>query len=273
MVFCYSASIGSVMIVPAARKISCRRKTRRWSQLVTTPFLISLVLLIGGANAEPSAPSLTIDYDKLPTIVINAKDVPLVEILHQLVDRLHFQVDNPPPAEKSARISGSFVGEIAEILQRVLLREMSYVILYRGSAIERIIIVPSGGGASIAAAPSSPGEEKDTSVAAAEPTTQVAAPPSTSGRAAGASQMHSPVAKLLQAQASMLQRAVTDAGSVGNSDGTAAANTASRAFSQPGSASTGAPFSLAGMTRAAQTNVQMLVKALNSACIGESCAH
>jgi hypothetical protein len=260
--------------VSSARERLDQRKALRLSRLAAA-LLVSFVLLIGdgvAAYAEPSEPSLTIDFDKLPTIAIEARDVPSTQVLNQLAEGLHFQVDSPPSVEKSPRISGSFKGDISEILRRVVLRQMSYVVLYRGSAIERIIITPPGGTASILDASSSPGAE-DASSAPAAPTTQIATASPLSRRGAGALQTQSPVVQLLQAQASMVQLAVTDIGAADGSNGTAAANSASRSIPQPRPASIGgAPMSLATMTRAAQTNVRMLVKALDSACIGASCA-
>jgi hypothetical protein len=260
-------------VSPARERLDQRKAL--WLSRLAAALLLSFVLLIGdrvAAYAEPSGSSLTIDYDKLPTIAIEARDVPSTQVLNQLAEGLHFQVDSPSSIGKSPRISGSFKGDISEILRRVVLRQMSYVVLYRGSAIERIIITTPGGNASVVDASSSLGAEDASSIPAA-PTTQIAAASPLSRRGGGALQTQGPVVQLLQAQASMAQLAVTDIGAAGGSNGTAAANSASRSIPQPRPASIGtAPMSLAAMTRAAQTNVRTLVKALDSACIGASCA-
>jgi len=47
---------------------------------------------------------------------------------------LEFQVDNLPSGENSPMISGSFKGDMADILRRVLLRDMSYVTFYHCSS-------------------------------------------------------------------------------------------------------------------------------------------
>jgi len=45
-------------------------------------------MLLGGyvAYIESPAPSLAVDYSKLPTIIIDAKNVPLGQILDQLAE-------------------------------------------------------------------------------------------------------------------------------------------------------------------------------------------
>jgi hypothetical protein len=240
---------------------------------MATVLLACFTLLSGnriGASGEPPGPSLTIDYDQLPTVAIDAKDAPLVQILSQLADRLHLQIDNSLSVGNSPIISGSFKGDIADILRRVLLRDMNYLILYHGSVIERVVISPSGGARTVADVPPSPNEENgirapDTWLGNAAPAKEVAVAAPLPFDAAKAEPARSPLARLLDAQASLIQQTVTDTGS-------AAGPNASASAPQPRSSSTGAAqMSLAAMTRAAQTNVRMLVKALNSACIGASC--
>jgi hypothetical protein len=166
-----------------------------------------IVLLIGecvGAKAEPSGTGLTINYDKLPLVAIEAKDVPSIQILNQLADRLHFEVDNPPSAEKSPTITGSFKGDVADLLRRVVLRGMSYITIYRGAAIERIVITSSEGTAAVAAAASSPGDQNSTLSAAAAPAQEIRAAASRSGHAATALPSQNQVARLLQEQAGLM---------------------------------------------------------------------
>lgn len=233
--------------------------------------MISSVLctmsLIGAgawANAESSSTSLAIAYARPPVVTVKAMDVPVDEVLKQLADRLHFQLDLPPPIENSPTISGSFEADIADMLRRVLLRGVNYVVFYRGSAIERIVITSWG---AITAAASSRGEANAAQDTRADEAAAVLE------RRAEAARSQNPLAQLLQAQASLVRPPGGDAGGGGGADASAPGSAAAQPMPQPGSAAAvGAQASLAAMTRTAQANVLMLVKALQSVCIGPSCS-
>lgn len=237
--------------------------------------MVSVVLLVGmgvGASAEPS---LTIDYDRLPVIAFDAKNVPAIQILDQLAAALHIEVEYATPVDKSPTISGSFKGDIGDLLRRVLLPNVGYLVLYRGSAIDRIFITSSGAAAIVAAAASSPGAADATQVLdafpAASPATQTTA--FVSGRVGTTQQNGNPLSNLLQTQANVMQQSIANMGAVGGSDAPGTGASSPRSMPQLSSSSVGgAQASLAAMTRSAQANVQMLVKALNAVCIGARCA-
>jgi hypothetical protein len=240
--------------------------------------LASFVLLVGmgiGAAAEPSEPSLTVDYDKLPVIAFYAKNVPAIQILNQLAAALHIEVEYATSVDKSPTISGSFKGDIGDILRRVLLPNAGYLVWYRGSAIDRIYITSSGAAAIAAAAASAPGATDAAAAIDALPaaTLTTAAPATASVSPGTTRQKGNPLSNLLQAQASMMDQGVAKAGPADASDTPGAGAAAPRPTLQPSFASAGAaPTSLAAMTQTAQANVRMLVKALNAVCIGASCA-
>jgi hypothetical protein len=246
---------------PTARERFHRRIAQRISRLVISSVLcvMSLIGAGAGANAEGSGTSLAIAYAEPPLVTIKAMDVPVDEVLKQLADRLHFQIDLPPPTENSPRISGSFKADIADMLRRVLLRDGNYVVFYRGAAIERIVITSWG---ATAAAASSPGEASAAEDTRADDAAAVAE------RRAEADRSQHPLARLLEAQASLVRPPGAEAGAGGG-----AGASGSAPAPQPGSAAAaGAQGSLAAMTRTAQTNVLMLVKALQSVCIGPACS-
>ena len=261
------------MFVSSARERFCRGVSSSLPRVAAA--LLSFVLILGtcaAAYAESSSPSVTIDYDRLPTISVDAKGAAVREILTQLADRLHFQIENPEAVENSPTFSGSFKGDFTDVLRRVLLRDVNYAILYRELAIERIVIVGSSTAGPRAAKPSASGnvagadDVLPTDMAKGEPAW--ARPPS--HHAPQALQTRNPLARLLEAQANITEHPVRQSDSAGNSSSAVSA-TSSRSTVQSGSSTRTAQMSLAAMTQAAQTNVRMLAKALNSVCIGANC--
>jgi hypothetical protein len=226
-----------------------------------------LLLPIGiGASAEPSGPSLTIDGDSLPVVAFEAKNAPVIEILNQLAAALHIEVEYAAPVDRSPAISGSFKGEFGDILGRVLLPNAGYVVWWRGSAIDHILITASGAAALVAAAAPSP------AAAALDATPLPVTTTTVTSRADTAQQRENPVSKLLQTQANMMERAAANAGTIeGSNPPASAASSHSAAQSNTSSVGT-AQTSLAAMTLTAQSNVRMLAKALNAVCIGANCA-
>ena len=108
--------------------------------------LLALTLILGGSAAgygELSKPNVTIDFDRLPVISVDANGASLQEILDRLGGQLGFKVDALASIEHSPKFHGLIKGEVMDVLRRILLREVSYVIFYRGPAIERIVIVGS----------------------------------------------------------------------------------------------------------------------------------
>jgi hypothetical protein len=248
---------------------------RLFPQRMAAWSLVSFALFVGtgvGSSAEPSGPSLTIDYDRLPVVAFEAKNIPLIQVLNQLAAALHIEVNYAIPVDKSPAISGSFKGDVNDILRRVLLPNAGYVIWYRGSAIDRILVTSSGAAAIAAAAASSP-DAAEVAQAFDELPTARPATVAASGPAGRAQRRANPLSNLLQAQANVMQQSVANAGPADGSDPPLSAVASPRSIPQSSpSLVGGAQASMAAMTGTAQANVQMLVKALNAVCIGASCA-
>jgi hypothetical protein len=270
----YLSSMSVVAFVSSARKRFCQGVLSSLSRVAAA--LLRSVLIFGtcaAAYAESSSPSLTIDYDRLPTISVDAKGATVREILTQLADRLHFQIENPEAIENSPTFSGSFKGDFTDVLRRVLMRDVNYAILYRELAIERIVIVGSGTAGPGGAKPSRFGnvagadDVRPTDTASAE----TAWTPPPTHHAPQAFPARNPLARLLEAQANITEEAVRQSDSAGKSSSATSA-TSSRSPVQSSASTSTAQMSLAAMTQAAQTNVRMLAKALNSVCIGANCA-
>jgi len=270
----HTSSMSAVVFVSSACERFCEGSPSALSRVAAALLGFALILgICAAAYAEVSSPSLTIDCDRLPMISVDAKGASVREILTQLAHRLHFQIENPEAVESSPSFSGSFKGDFIDVLRRVLLRDMNYVILYRELAIERIVIVGSSTAGPGAAKPSSSGnvagadDVLPTDTARAE--TASARPPSY--HVAQAVETTNPLARLLEAQANIAAQTVLQSNSAGNSSGTGTATPSGSALQSSPSTGT-AQLSLAAMTQAAQTNVRMLAKALNSVCIGANCA-
>ena len=262
-----------VSFVSSARERFSRRIQSLFSRGAALIACILISWTSAAADVELSGPSVTIDYDQLPIISLYAKSATIREIITQLADRLHFQVDNPEAVGNSRTLSGVFKGELTDVLRRLLLRDVSYVILYRDLAIDRILVVGlSTAGFDV------PKTSWSENVAATEGMEGTAIPiaertsgPFRSSTPGQAVQSVNPLARLLQTQANIMQRTGTETGSGAATDNTRAAMPSASAM-QSSASSTATRMSLAAMTQTAQTNVQMLVKALNSVCIGPSCA-
>src|SRR5690242_14205646 len=87
--------------------------------------LLALTLILGGSAAgysEPSKPNVTIDFDRLPVISVDANGASLQEILDRLAGRLGFKVDALASIEHSPTFHGLFKGEVTDVLRRILLR-------------------------------------------------------------------------------------------------------------------------------------------------------
>lgn len=271
-VFLYSPCAGSIVRASSGSELFQQHLFPR-RIAVSLAFFLLLVGLGGGASAEQSAPSLSIDYDRAPAVAVDAKNVPVVEILDQLAAALHIEVDYGAGVDKSLTISGSFKGEVNDILQRLLPPSAGYVIWYRGSAIDRIFITAWDTAATVADRASSSDVVDAAEARDALPATTLSAGvTAASGGASKAQQPGNPLSNLLQAQAMMMEHAVAKAGLADGSQapvsGTGSPPGLQSGFSPAGAA----PASLAAMTRTAQANVRMLAKALNAVCIGASCA-
>jgi hypothetical protein len=262
-----------VVFVSSARERFCQGVLSSLSRAAAA--LLRLVLIFGtcaAAYAESSSASLTIGYDRLPTISVDAKGATVREILTQLADRLHFQIENPEAIENSPTFSGSFKGDFTDVLRRVLLRDVNYAIEYRELAIERIVILGSSTAGPGGAKPSSSGNVAGADVRPTDTASaQTASTPPPTYHAPQAFPTRNPLAQLLEAQANITAQTVQQSDSAGNPSNAASA-TSSRSPVQSSASTGAAQMSLAAMTQAAQTNVRMLAKALNSVCIGTNCA-
>jgi hypothetical protein len=225
------------------------------------------------ADQELLGPSVTIDYDQLPIISLYAKSATIREIIIQLADRLHFQVENSEAVGNSRTLSGVFKGELTDVLRRLLLRDVNYVILYRGLAIDRVLVVrPGPAGFDVAKTSSSESAAATEGMEGTEaPIVERTSGPFRSPTASQAFQSVNPLGRLLQTQANVMQRSIAETGSGAAADNTRAATPSASAM-QSSASSMVTRMSLAAMTQTAQTNVRMLAKALNSVCIGTNCA-
>jgi len=261
-----------VVFVSSVRERFCRGVSSSLPRVAAA--LLSFVLILGtcaAAYAESSSPSVTIDYDRLPTISVDAKGATVREILTQLAYRLHFQIENPQAVENSPTFSGSFTGDLTDVLRRVLLRDVNYAIMYRELAIERIVIVGSSTADAGGVKPSSSGNVAGADNVRPTDTAETSWTRPPSPHPPQAFQIRNSLARLLEAQANITEQTVRQSDSAGNTNSKGTA-TASGSAVQSSSSTGTAQLSLAAMTQAAQTNVRMLAKALNSVCIGANCA-
>jgi hypothetical protein len=234
--------------------------------------LLAFVSILDGSaagHAEPSEQNVVIEFERLPVISVTANGASLREILDRLAGPLRFTIEAPTSVEHSPTFRGSYKGEVTDVLRRVLLREVNYVIFYQGSTIERIVIVDSS-----ATVPGSEKPASGTLAGASDALSTDAANavravfPSSSSPDTQAVQSRNPVVRLLQAQANLIRPTVTTPDASGSATTSA---TSSRPLTPAAPSSGSAQMSLAAMTQAAQANVRSLAKALNSVCIGGSC--
>jgi hypothetical protein len=66
-------------------------------------------------------PSLQLDLGRSQDPTVDAHDVPIVQRLKDLGERLNFTVDFSPRANLSAAVNGKFEGNLDEILSEILL--------------------------------------------------------------------------------------------------------------------------------------------------------
>jgi hypothetical protein len=102
----YSLRTGSIVIVSSGRGRFCRRLL---PQRMTSWSLVSFVLFVRmavGTAAEPSQPSFTIDFDRLPFVAFETKNVPVIQILNQISDALHIEVGYATPVDHRRRSAG-----------------------------------------------------------------------------------------------------------------------------------------------------------------------
>ena len=222
---------------------------------------LSGLLAVPAARASEPA-SLQLDLAKASDLKVDASNVPLEQFLKALGQQLNFTVDFSPLADRAAGVSGKFEGTLDEILSDVL-RGTNYVERQGPDGVTRLTIIataqPAAPGAvapnaAVAINVKSPAAPATTTPAGAAAssaaTTQAVAP------AANPGAPPSVVSKLLSTQASAMVPVSANA-----PDSTSAA------------APTGGAQSLGVMTHVAQANVQALVAALNTACIGQNCPH
>jgi hypothetical protein len=229
--------------------------------------MCALVLLgcfaVAPAGARES-PTLQLDLERSQDLVVDAHGVPLDQLLKTLGEHLNFSVDISPLANRSTAVSGKFEGNIDEILSDIL-RGSNYVAQYGPQGLSKLVVVaPSG------APPSTPAATPVTTAVAVDvksptpapvgakaqsapsSTAQSAPAPGAAAAAGGGNTPPSVVSKLLSVQAGPMLPPDPNAPAVPTPTGAQ---------------------SLGVMTRIAQSNVQALVSALSTACIGGSCGH
>lgn len=214
--------------------------------------LLSLVAVPVSRAAE--APQLNLDLEQSQNLKVDARHVPLDQLLNALGQHLNFTVDFSPLADRGAFVSGRFEGNLDELLSEIL-SNANYVAQRGPRGVSHLVVIA----ASKTAAPST------TVAAASQPVAIDVKPPAQPGTAtaqAGSSGAQplgafaggppSVVSKLLQSQANAMMSADSNA-----------------MLPMP----TGGTQSLGVMTHVAQTNVQALVSALNATCVGTACPH
>lgn len=216
----------------------------------------------GKATAE-----LTIDDTRLPQLSVVADKVRAADLLKTLGARLGIAIDNLSAIDPSKTVSGTFKGDVADVLGRVLFPDGGFVALHRGTRIERIILTGNSG-AVTADRSSSPAEPpRILPTARAEPPPPVAAAQKApaAARPVAAASPPNPIRAMLGTQLALLPeaRAALSADALG---GGPAPQTAAVSAGQPSAAE------MAALTRAAQQNVTALGKALQAVCIGPNCA-
>jgi hypothetical protein len=221
------------------------------------------MVAVSGARAADT-PSLTLDLAQSQDLRVEASGVPLEQLLKTLGEQLNFTVDFSPLANRSATVSGTFEGNLDELLADML-RGTNYV-ARRGPQGVKHLVVMTASSASPGAPPPAQGKTavavdiKSASQPAADAVRTATPDAGRTAQAAPAGAPHPPgaggppgvVSKLLS----------TQAGAMLPIDPNSQQPSALPANSQ----------SLGVMTHVAQTNVQALVSALNAACIGPTCA-
>jgi hypothetical protein len=231
---------------------------------------ILLILIAQGtglaARGETSAASSHVDCKDRSSITLEAKNAPVEQLLKNLGDCLHFEVAYAEPFDKSIVVTGKFSGEIGDVLTRAL-RGMSFITIYDGSTIKRIVVTSSKGSPPAVAHPSSPAQPTATTASS-----DSGASPVTSSGDTSPSAPPSALTTLMQSQAALFQP--------GASAGTSNAGSVARAALDPNASASAADTgstvddsqqSLGALTQQAQQNIHDLINALQKACIGSNC--
>jgi hypothetical protein len=212
-------------------------------------------------------PTLKLDLAQSQDLTVDASGVQLEQLLKTLGEHLNFTVDFSPLANRSALVSGKFEGDLDDVLADIL-RGTNYVARRGLQGVTHLVVMTASNG-SPAATPAASGKNAVAAVDVKSPpqpgpaAAQAHPPGADADRAAqagapaqntGGNGPPSVVSKLLSAQAGAMLPADPNAPA------------------QASAPATGTQ-SLGVMTRVAQTNVQALVSALNTACIGTGCAH
>lgn len=231
---------------------------------VAVCILALLGLVVAPMVRAADAPSLSLDLGRSQDLKIDARHVPLEQLLNELGQHLNFTVDFSPLADRAAIVSGKFEGNLDELLSEIL-SNANYVAERGPRGVSHLVVIAAskttGAPATAAAAGQPVAVDVKSGPQPASATAQAAPPAGFGGQPLGAAAGNNPagnpagppsvVSKLLQSQANAML-ADPNAGSTVPAGGTQ---------------------SLGVMTRVAQSNVQALVAALNAACIGSACPH
>lgn len=230
-------------------------------------------------SAEPASPAIEagikpaikIDDSRSPAVTIEARDIPVPDLLKELSTRLHFAVEGLSALDREEKVTISSNGDIEDILRRIVLPGKAFVTFYRGKAIERIVIVDSNGAGNSAQPAIRQAEAQKPPGHPTEPqsparTEAPTAPAPTSAKAAPVPR--GAVNTLLQAQLNLQQQAGAGTG-LDNAAAASALQPAGSSANSPGQAPAAA---MAALTQTARQNVLALSSALRAVCIGPNCA-
>ena len=121
----------------------CRQGGQRsWRYFIQLAMAVLLVSLTKHGPLAQAADAFHVDYSRLPTVIVDATNAPVEQVLKDLADRLDFEIAYAGSVDKSSTVNGRFQGEVADILPRIL-RGMDYVVVYDGAEIRRVVVTSS----------------------------------------------------------------------------------------------------------------------------------
>jgi len=238
-------------------------------------FGFALILITPLArSAEPASPTVKIDDSGSPIISIEARNIPVPDLLKELSNRLHFAIEGLSILDSEEKVTVSSKGDLEDILRRIVLPGRGFVTFYRDKTIDRIVIVgPNAAGSEAPAVPRQAAAEKQSPGNPGAPSSPVKtqaqnSPALTAAPGSLAAQVQPDLVNtLLQTQLN-IQRQV-GAGAGRDSSGTASVPPVDSSSNLPGQ---GGSASMAALTQTARQNVLMLSSALRAVCIGPNCA-
>ena len=234
------------------------------STLSSGLLFVMFVLTIPACSAEPVSPSINIDYSRAPLITLQARDIAISDLLKELSTRLHVVIEGVSAATGQEKVTVSAKGELEDVLRRVLLPGKGLVVLYKGTSIDKIVVVQASGEAGVGFAsgeaklrPEAQTEAFGAPAYQAQP--RLTLPTGAKETAARVLVKPSQINTILQKQVEVQRQFETGAGA--HNPGTAIFN--------PGGQS--ATSGMAALTQTARQNVLALTSALRAVCLAPNC--